>query len=464
MTETLKKENPLGYEPVGKLLRKFAIPSCIALVVNALYNIVDQIFIGQSVGYLGNGATNIILPFTVLAMAISLLCGDGCAAFYSQMLGRKKPEEAAKGVFSAIIVSIVACLALMAVFLIFAEPLCKLTGGTSEFMPYALDYGRIIAIGYPMTGFACAFSAVIRADGSPRYSMSGLIAGCITNIILDYIFVFPLDMGVKGAALATVLGQIANVLVYVFYFKRFKCVTIKKENVRVSPSALKPILKLGSSSFITQMSAVVIIIVLNNIMVKYGAQSVYGAEIPLTSFGITMKINNILVSIMAGIGAGSLPIIGFNYGAGNYERIKKTIFTAISAASICGLIATVFFQIFPAQIVNIFGAQNDLYLNFGILCLRIFLSCIILDGLNNSAATYFQAMGKPVYSVTSSICRQIAFNIPVLLILSAVMGIEGCLWAGPVTTIASFILNVTLLVKGLKSLKAELHYSPIKAN
>ena len=371
-------------------------------------------------------------------------------------LGRKKPEEAAKGVGNAMICALAIGVIICALCSIFLKPICHLTGVTDLILPYAMDYGRIIVAGFPMVAFTCCFASIIRADGSPKFSMAGLVFGCITNIILDYLFVFPLHMGVQGAALATLCGQLVNSIIFLFYFTRFKQVKLTKGTWKLSGKYIREIARLGISSFIVQIAVVVIIIVTNNLLIIYGAKSVYGAEIPLTALGVTMKINNILIALMVGIGAGALPIIGYNYGAGNLERVKKAIRLAVISATICGAIATVFFQIFPEQIVAIFGAESDLYVDFGVKCLRIFLMLCTLDGVNNVVPTCFQAVNKPGYSVVASVMRQIGFNVPPAIIFAALFGVTGILWGGPVCALLSFVLNLFLMRAVFKRIDQEL--------
>ena len=444
------EENPLGTEPIGKLLCRFAFPSCISLIVNALYNIVDQIFIGRGVGYLGNGATNVILPVTVLAIGIGMLFGDGCSAFMSMQLGKKDEEAASAGAANTILCLIASSILLCILTSLFLRPICMLCGATETILPYAMEYGRIIFLGLPFSMFTGGMSSIIRADGSPSYSMAGLLSGCLTNIVLDYIFVFPLDMGIAGAALATVIGQAVNVLIFIGYFARFRHVRLTKSRWRMRPSFVGRICQLGASSFILQMTVVVIMIVNNKLLVYWGALSKYGADIPLTALGVTMKVNNILIAIMNGIGAGALPIIGYNYGAGNMDRVKQTIKLSVGTAMFCGVIATVCFQLFPGAIVSIFGTESELYMEFGILCLRIFLLLCVLDGLNYVLPTCFQAIGRPMYSVAASLIRQIIILIPAAVILPFFIGVTGVLWAGPVAQGGAFIVNLFLLRTVLK--------------
>lgn len=452
----IQEENPLGTEPIGKLLRGFALPSCISLIVNALYNIVDQIFIGQGVGYLGNGATNVILPVTIVAIGLGMLFGDGCSAFVSMQLGRKRDAEAAQGVGTAVLCIIGVGILLGIVTSLLLEPLCLLCGSTETILPYAMDYGRIIFIGLPLSMFSCGMSGIIRVDGSPKYSMVGLVVGCLLNVVLDYIFVFPLGMGVSGAALATVLGQLTNTIFYAAYFARFKHIQVTRSVFRFQPKYLSRICQLGFSSFILQMAVVVIIVLNNKVLVKYGAMSKYGSDIPLAALGVTMKVNNILIAIMNGIGAGALPIIGYNYGAHKLDRVKQTIRMAVFIAMLSGAIATVCFQVFPRAIVSIFGTDSELYMEFGILCLRIFLLLCTLDGMNNVVPTCFQAVGRPKYSVLSSLVRQIVLMVPSILIIPVFLGVTGALWAGPVAMGGAFILNIFLVRRVMNELDQEM--------
>ncbi len=453
-------ENPLGTEPIGKLLRKFAVPSCVSLVVNALYNIVDQIFIGQGVGYLGNGATTVIMPIMVIGLALSLLFGDGCAAFYSQELGRGNKGKAARSIGNATLCMIIVGVALCIIFNLILSPFCWLAGATDAIYPYAMEYGRVIVMGLPLMCFMAGFASIIRADGSPTYSMVGLLAGCATNIILDYIMVFPLQMGVRGAAIATVLGQLVNTVIYIVYFFRFKQIRITKDAFHPEGKLVSRICQLGISSFIIQISVVVIMIINNQLLVTYGEKSIYGPDIPLAAFGVVMKVYNILLAVMNGIAAGSLPIIGFNYGAGRLDRIRRTIRGAVMAAMIAGAICTVFFQLFPLQILSIFGTESDLYMEFGSLCLRIFLMLCILDGMNNVIPTCFQAVARPGISALASSMRLLVIAIPAGLIMPIFLGVVGVLWQGPIAAGVSFIINIFLIRKIFRDLKKELEGNP----
>ena len=452
-TVTIKnKENPLGYEPIGKLMVKFSIPSIIAMVVNALYNIVDQIFIGRGVGFLGNGATNVILPLTMLVIALGLLVGDGCAAYLSLHLGKGEKEKAAKGVGNAITLAIILGIVLAVFSMVLLEPLCRLFGATENILPYALDYGRIIIIGIPFSVINCALSGIIRADGSPRYSMMGMIMGCVVNIILNPLFIFGLHWGVTGSALATIIGQILNSGYYLLYLKRFKSINVQKAYFRLKSGIVTKVCSLGISSFITQIAVVAMIAISNNVMVKYGAMSVYGADIPITTMGITMKVNQLIMAIVLGIATGAQPILGYNYGAGNMARTKKTLKIMVVASTVCMAVAFIAFQGFPNAILSIFGTESELYTEFAVKCLRIFLLFCILNGFQMCTGIFFQAIGKPVQATLVSVSRQIVFIIPATLILPIFLGVDGALWAGPVADGLAFILSATLLTSQWKKI------------
>ncbi len=310
-----KEENILGKEKIGKLIRKFSVPCIIALLVNSLYNIVDQIFIGWGVGYLGNGATNIVFPLTMVCLAFALMFGDGTSAYLSLRLGEKKEKEAGKGVGNGVAISIIVAILLCTITLIFLPQLLNLFGCTEALRTYALGYGYIIGIGLPFMMVGTTLNSIIRADGNPKYAMTSMVLGAVLNIILDPIFIFVFKMGVEGAAIATVISQIVTFIMNIMYIKKFKSVKIGKEEFKLKLNVLQKVSALGISSFITQISIVLVIAVENNLLGKYGANSKFGSEIPITVFGIVMKISQILNSIIIGIAAGSQPILGYNYGA-----------------------------------------------------------------------------------------------------------------------------------------------------
>lgn len=455
MNQTVKTESPFVTEPIGKLIVKFAVPCVISLLVNALYNIVDQIFIGRGVGYLGNGATNVVFPITIIALAFALLIGDGGAAFLSLKLGEGERESAQKGVGNSIVMVTIAGIIMLVIGLAFLNPIVHLFGATDILLPYALDYGYIIVIGLPFTMISTALNSIIRADGSPQFAMMSMLLGAVINTILDPIFIFYFHMGVQGAAIATIIGQIASFILSILYISRFKTVKVTKSSMRLQSSICRMVLGFGISSFITQISITIVMGVTNNLLTKYGAQSVYGAEIPITAMGIVMKVNQILISILVGIAAGSQPIIGYNYGAGNYKRVKKTLAIAVMAAEIITVIAFVIFQISPMSIVSLFGAEDGLYNEFAVKCFRIFLLFCILNGFQTVAGIYLQAVGKPIKSAIVSLSRQIVFLVPAAIIIPRFIGVEGVLWAGPVADGLAFLLALVLIVFEVIHLKAE---------
>ena len=447
-----KEENILGYENIKTLMKKFSIPCIISLVVNALYNIVDQIYIGWGVGYLGNGATNIIFPITVVALAFALMLGDGASAYLSLKLGEKKKDEAKKGVCNGIISSVIVSLLLCIICLIFLPKLIYLFGCTKALKKFALEYGYVIALGLPFVMIGTTLNSIIRADGSPKYAMTSMVTGAILNIILDPIFIFVFHMQVKGAAIATVISQIVTFIMNIAYLKKFKSITLTKKDYKFNLNITKNIAMLGISSFITQMSIVIVIAVQNNMLAKYGVYSKYGTEIPITVIGIVMKINQILNSIIIGIAAGSQPIIGYNYGASNYKRVKETLKYVIKVSLFVGLVAFILFQTIPEPLISIFGSGNDLYNEFACLTFRIMLLLTICNSVQIVSGIFFQAIGKSGKSAFLSLSRQILFLIPAMIIMSSIIGVKGVLYAGPIADGLAFIISVILLITENKNL------------
>lgn len=375
-------------EPVGRLIVKFAIPCVISLVVNALYNIVDQIFIGWGVGYLGNGATNVVFPITIIALALAVLIGDGGAAYLSLKLGEGDLDSVKKGVGNAAVMITIAGIAML-----------------------------------------------------------------VINTVFDPIFIFIFDMGVRGAAIATILGQIISFLVSIFYLPRFKTFHFDRSALRLHKRVCLSVLSLGVSSFITQIASTIVMALFNNLLAVYGAASVYGSEIPLTAMGIVMKVNQIMLSILAGIAIGAQPVIGFNYGCKNFHRVKRAFEVAIAAAEIIAIIAFFIFQFAPMSVVSIFGFEEGLYNEFAVKCFRIFLMLCPLNSFQTVAAIYLQAIGKPIKSAVVTLSRQIVFLVPVALLLPKAMGVVGVLWAGPTADALAFILALAMIVYEMKKLK-----------
>ena len=448
-----KEENILGKEKIGKLIIKFSIPCIISMLVNSLYNIVDQIFIGQGVGYLGNGATNVVFPLVMIGLAFSLMLGDGASAYLSLKLGEKKKKEAETGICNGILLSAIVSILFCLITLIFLPQFLKLFGCTENLKEYAMIYGKIIAIGFPFSMIGTTLNSIIRADGSPKYSMVSMVAGAILNTILDPIFIFVFHKGVEGAAVATVISQFLTFLLNIIYIKRFKTITISKESFRLKANVCKKIASLGISSFITQMSIVCVMTAENNLLGKYGANSKFGAEIPITVLGIVMKINQILNSIIIGIAAGSQPILGYNYGAKKYDRVKKTLKIVLGSSVVISAIAFILFQTIPDKLILIFGSGDENYMEFACLAFRTYLLLCIFNGVQIPSGIFFQAIGKSTKSAILSLSRQIVILIPSMIILSHIYGIMGVLSAGPVADGLAFILAVVLLVKETRRLK-----------
>ena len=447
------EENILGKEKIGKLIRKFSIPCIISLLVNSLYNIVDQIFIGWGVGYLGNGATNVVFPLTMICLAFSLMFGDGASAYLSLKLGEKKKEEAGKGVANGIAMSVIIALIMCVITLGFLPQLLNVFGCTDNLREYALKYGYIIAIGLPFMMIGTTLNSIIRADGNPKYAMTSMVSGAILNTMLDPIFIFVFKMGVEGAAIATVISQILTFIINICYIKKFKSVTLNKESFKIKASVARKVSMLGISSFITQMSIVVVMAFENNLLGKYGGQSKFGSEIPITVLGIVMKISQILNSIIIGIAAGAQPIIGYNYGAGKYDRVKRTLKTVLGLSVIISTIAFILFQTIPDKLISIFGSGDANYMEFACIAFRTYLMLVICNGIQIPSGIFFQAIGKSVKSAVLSLSRQILFLIPAMVTFGKLWGIDGILYAGPFADGLAFLIASTLLILEVKHLR-----------
>ena len=446
------EENILGHEKIGKLIKKFSIPCMISLLVNSLYNIVDQIFIGWGVGYLGNGATNVVFPLVMVCLAFALMLGDGSSSYLSLKLGEKKKKEAgigvANGISAAIIISVLFCI----VTLSFLPQLLNLFGCTDNLREYALGYGYIIAIGLPFMMIGTMLNSIIRASGNPKYSMTTMVSGSILNVILDPIFIFVFKMGVEGAAIATIISQILTFVLNIAYIKKFKSIDISKKDFKPQISVVKKVVMLGISSFITQMSFVFVMAVENNLLGKHGAYSKFGSEIPITVLGIVMKMSQILNSIIIGIAAGAQPIVGYNYGAGKYDRVKKTLKTVLGISVTVSTVAFILFQTIPEKLISIFGSGDELYMEFACLSFRIYLMLCICNGVQIPSGIFFQAIGKSFKSAVLSLSRQILLLIPAFVILGELFGIQGILYAGPLADGIAFLIAVSLLIIEIKKL------------
>lgn len=451
--ESINTANPLGYEKIPKLLKGFAIPSIIAMIVSSLYNIVDQIFIGQGVGYLGNAATNVAYPLTTICLAIALLIGVGGASRFSLRLGAGEKEKAAKVVGSAISMMFVFGILYAFLIEIFLVILLKAFGATTQVMPYAISYTRITALGMPLLVVINGMSNLARADGSPKYSMMCMLVGAIVNTILDPIFIFVFNMGVAGAAIATVIGQVFSFVMAILYIKNFKHVHLTRDCFGLHFKECVKIASLGMSNSLNQVAITFVQIVLNNSLTFYGARSIYGMEIPLAACGIVMKTNAILLAVIIGISQGTQPIVGFNYGAEKYDRVISVYKLAILCNLVVSFIGFIAFQFFPNQIISIFGSGDALYYEFAVKFMRTFLFMVVLNGVQLISSNFFAAIGKPIKGLILSMTRQVIFLIPLIIILPLFFGLNGILFAAPVADFIAFITTTAVVSKELKIIK-----------
>lgn len=444
----------LAEAPIEKLMLKFSIPSILALLVSSLYNIVDQIFIGRGVGYLGNGATNVVFPITVIALAVALMVGDGCAAFLSLCQGMKDQESSHKSVGNAILIFILASILLVAAFVLGREGILAAFGATEGNIAYARAYFDIIVIGLPFYIFTNGINSIIRADGSPKYSMLSTLTGCIINVILDPVAIFILHWGVEGAALATIAGQIVSAILGMIYLFRTKTFRLQKESFRPNGRIIRKILPLGVSSFLTQLSIVIIMGVMNTTLIKYGARSEYGADIPMTVMGIVMKVFQIVITFVVGIAAGCQPIVGYNFGAGIYNRVKELYKKMMICEVVIGLISTIAFEFFPVPIISLFGSESELYIQFAIYSFRIFLATMTLCCVQKATSIFLQSLGKPVMSLTLSLLRDFILSVPLVLFLPEFrqLGVMGPLYSGPIADVVSFTAAMIMMVYVWKQL------------
>ena len=429
-------------------IKKVRSTKYVAMLVSSLYNIVDQIFIGQGVGYLGNAATNVAFPLTTICLAISLLIGVGCAAGFSLELGAGNKDKAEHYVKNALGMALIFGLLYLIVILVFLRPMLKVFGATGDIIEYAVDYTRITAFGMPVLVATNVLSNLIRADGGPSYSMICMIVGAVINTLLDPLFIFVFKLGMAGAAWATIIGQYFSFFAALMYLKKFKSIKLSGKLLEFKIKTWLKIASLGMSNNLNQVAITIVQIVLNNSLTYYGALSVYGSEIPLAGCGIVMKVNSILISVFVGLAQGSQPIIGFNYGAKKYDRVKDTYKKAILTSICIGFIGFLLFQIIPETIVALFGKGDALYIEFSVKFMKIFLFMIAFTGVQIISSNFFSAIGKPLKGVFLSLTRQVIFLIPLLLILPLLFGIDGVMFSGPVSdSIAATICFVMVMIE-----------------
>ncbi|MCD7858603.1 MAG: MATE family efflux transporter [Firmicutes bacterium] len=455
----MENSNYLGTEKIGTLLRRFAVPCIFSLIISCLYNIVDQIFVGNGVGYLGNAATGVIFPITVVGWGLSLFFGDGAAAALSVSLGRGDTKDIPRSVANAVMGAFFSGVVVILVAYSWGDGLLRLIGATDANIQMAHEYGMIIYAAMPFAMTQNALASIIRADGSPKYAMAAMLTGAVINIIGDPLAIFVLHMGIQGAAWATIAGQLVSFGICAAYLGRSRTFRVHFSSFRPSLRLLKPVLALGTSSLLTQLSIVVITVVNNILLVKYGAQSVYGADIPLAAFVVIMKLFQIMLNIAIGIAAGAQPIVGYNYGAKNYTRVRELLKKILQWTAIVGLICTILFEAVPGVFIRMFGSADDpIYFDFAVLCLRIYLALILVTCVQKVCAIFLQSIGKAKASAPLSVLRDvllIVFSLLIPALLPSNMGVTGIFWAAPIADLAAILLTVPVMLRVWKELSRD---------
>lgn len=445
--DSANTNNPLGTAPLGKLILKFAVPSIIAMLVSGLYNIVDQIFIGNYVGPLGNAATNIAFPLSTLCTATSLLFGIGGAAAFNLSMGAGKKESAGKYIGNVIISVICVGILLAVISEIFLNPMLIFFGSSDNILPYASEYTRITAIGFPFLIFSITGGHLIRADGKPNVAMTCNLSGAIINVILDALFVAVLGYGMKGAAYATIIGQLVSAIIAAYHIFHFSTVTLVKADFIPDFHFISYSANLGMSQGFNQIAMMVVQIILNNTLKYYGNLSIYGSDIPIAVVGISTKLAMLYFSICIGLSHALQPISSFNYGAQNYERTRKAFIKTRNAGTVASITAFLLFQLFPRQIIAIFGSGSELYFNFAVKYLRIYMFCTFINNIQPLVSTFFSAIGKPKIGMFLSLTRQLLFLLPLIVVLPLIWGIEGLMYAGAIADGLAFIVATIFIIK-----------------
>ncbi|WP_244833825.1 MATE family efflux transporter [Clostridium sp. BJN0001] len=454
MSECTKgSKNIFENERLIKLIMKFSIPCVIALLADSLYGIVDQIFIANGVGFIGNAATNIAFPISVIAIGFGLMFGDGGAALYSMKLGEKDIEGAIKVVHNSIAMLVLCGILFTLCGYLFMPQLLNIFGATDTNYTLAKEYLFYSLPGLTFLICACGLSAIIRADGDPKYSMGAVLSGAFINLILDIIFIFGFNMGIKGAAIATAVGEILSGCIALSYLRKFKNINLTQKVFKMSAKIISRISLIGISDLITQICVGIIIIVSNNMLALYGAQSIYGSEVCLSAMAIVMKVNEIFMAIIIGIAAGGQPIAGYNYGAKNYRRVKDTFICLVKITTVVAIIGFIFFRFFPYAIVRLFGQSDYLFNNFAVKAMKIYLCMYILNGFELTSSIFLQSIGKPYKAIILTISKQFIFIIPLLLILPQYFEVYGVLYAGPISEICSFIAAFIVMFYEIKNIE-----------
>jgi len=447
--------NPLGTAPVGALLRKFAVPSIVAMLVGALYNIVDQFFIGQKIGELGNAATNVAFPLSTSCTAIALLLGIGGAAAFNLSMGRGDRDKALYYIGNAAVLLFGIGAALCAVTELFLEPMLRFFGSPDNVLPLAKEYVRITAFGFPFLILSNGGAHLIRADGSPQYSMICNLTGAVINCVLDPLFIFGFQWGMSGAALATFIGQIVSGTMVFLYLRRYKAGPLTAAHLRLKRQVYGYLMSLGLAQFCNQLAMMVVQIVMNNSLTYYGSMSQYGESIPLACSGIINKVGFLFFALCIGISQGMQPISSFNYGAKQYDRVKKVAKLSILSGSVVCVTAFAMFQIFPRQIIGLFGDGSELYFAFAQRYFRIYMFFTFINNIQPLSSSFFTSIGKPAKGTFLGLTRQILFLLPLIVIFPRFMGIDGIMYAGPIADLMAAIVASVMLVRELRTMGTE---------
>lgn len=445
------KENPLGTAPVGRLLLQYAIPTIISTLMASLYNMVDQMFIGQRIGFLGNAATTVAYPLTFLCGALTLLFSNGSAVNFNVSNGRGKKEEALDFAGAGLTLLTAEGLFTTALVLLFTPYIVNLFGATQEVYPYALTYMRLIAPGFPFLALTSGGTLLIRSDGSPRYALVCSMAGVVLNFILDYLFLFPLNMGIAGAAIATVLGQVASAILVIAYLMRFKTGKLLKQHFAVTGSKISQIMSIGAAGSLNQAAMLVMNLVLNSSLSHYGALSEYGGSEALAAAGVVTKVNFLFYSTIIGCSIGGQPIMGFNFGARNYKRVKETAYMIYRYAFVIGALETLCFWLFPYQILSLFGSSAGGYEAFALRYMHEFMLLVILAGVLPVSMNAMVSIKKPINGIIISLSKQLVL-IVLLLILPRFMGIDGVLITGPIADFLVAVAAFTVVRRAFRQL------------
>lgn len=448
----------LSTEKVGKLMGKYAVPCIISLLVGALYNIVDQIFIANAnyLGSYGNAANTVVFPLTVIALGIAVMIGDGCCAFVSISLGEGKSDNAKQSVGNSILLCVISSILLTVVYLVFKDPILTAFGGkvNKETFEFSKEYFFYITLGIPFYMLGQALNPIIRADGNPRFAMISTLIGAVINIILDPIFIFAFKWGMMGAAIATVIGQIATFVLSIWYLFHAKIIKIKRIDFKFNFKIIGKTISLGLCSFLAQISLVAAMMAINNMIQKYGAKDeIFSLEqysqIPMAVVGIVMKFFQIIISIVIGMAAGCIPIVGYNMGAKEYSRVKELFTKLLIYEAIVGAVSLLIVEVFPSALIQIFGASNEsvYYTDFAIKAFRIYLCMIIFACINKATFIFMQAMGKAIESTLLSMVREIVFGVGFALILPKFFALDGVLYSMPVSDALTAIISLVLIIK-----------------